>query len=543
MRSVRKRYITATMLYNLSICPHRLALDLFEDPAKRMPESAFLKLLWEKGTLFEEEVVRKLELPVADIAGQSPAERERLTAEAMESGVPLIHGGRIRAGDLLGEPDLLRRAADGYIAGDIKSGSAEESPGEASEGRPKVHYAVQLALYTDILERVGKSPMEKLPGGTAPRRMPFVWDVHGQEVAYDLGEKPKKGNKTLWEIYEDCLGRAVRIAAREESTTPALTSACKICHWRRLCLEHLKTLDDLTLIPELGRKKRDAMLPYVKTVSELAAADVERFMTGGGKTVIPGVGPDTLRRYRERARLKKNPNAGPYARVPLDLPGSAVRSGAEDVRAQGASAAGGVEHRCLRELFFDIETDPMRDFCYLHGFLERSGTSRCVERYVPFVAEKPDPAEERRAFAEALSFVRGSSPCAVYYYSHYERTWWRKLQARYPDVASQEDVEALFGDPRTVDLYTDVVKRSTEWPTMDYSIKTLAKYLGFHWRDASPSGAESVEWYNRWVETGDSAHRDRILRYNEDDCRAMVVLLDVLRTLKVRPTGSMPGTV
>jgi len=24
-----------------------------------------------------------------------------------------------------------------------------------------------------------------------------------------------------------------------------------------------------------------------------------------------------------------------------------------------------------RELFFDIETDPMRDICYLHGFLER----------------------------------------------------------------------------------------------------------------------------------------------------------------------------
>jgi predicted RecB family nuclease len=186
-----------------------------------------------------------------------------------------------------------------------------------------------------------------------------------------------------------------------------------------------------------------------------------------------------------------------------------------------------------RELFFDIETDPMRDFCYLHGFLERSGSSCGVERYVPFVAEKPDPAEERRAFAEAFSFVSGASPCAVYYYSHYERTWWKKLQERYPDVASPEDVELLFGDPRTVDLYTDVVRRSTEWPTRDYSIKTLAKYLGFRWRDSSPSGAESVEWYHRWVESGDAAYRDRILRYNEDDCRATRVLLEGLRTLNV----------
>jgi predicted RecB family nuclease len=535
--------ITATMLYNLTVCPHRLALDLFEDPAKRVPESAFLKLLWEKGTLYEEEVVRALAPTAADIAGKSPAERERLTAEAMESGVALIHGGRIRAGELLGEPDLLRLDAGGYVAGDIKSGSAEEAQGESSEGRPKVHYAVQLALYTDILERAGKAPGQGAPGGTAPRRAPFVWDVRGREVAYDLGEKTKRGSgKTLWEIYEECLGQAMRIAAREEATTPALTSACKLCHWRGLCLERLKAVDDLTLIPELGRKKRDAMLPYVRTVAELAAADPERFMKGGGRTVIPGVGPDTLGRYRERARLQKDPKAEPYARAPLVLPGSAAASGA-GVPRRGDSSEEGAAPRVPRELFFDIETDPMRDFCYLHGFLERAGTSSGVERYVPFVAERPDPDEERRAFAEAFAYVRAAFPCAVYYYSPYERTWWRRLRERYPDVASSEDVEALFGDPRTVDLYTGVVKRSTEWPTRDYSIKTLAKYLGFHWRDSSPSGAESVEWYNRWVESGDTAHRDRILRYNEDDCRAMRVLLDGLRALRVRPAGAAPENV
>ncbi len=159
-------------------------------------------------------------------------------------------------------------------------------------------------------------------------------------------------------------------------------------------------------------------------------------------------------------------------------------------------------------------------------------------RYVPFVAERPDPADERRAFAEALAFLRGSPHCVVYYYSPYERTWWRNLRRRYPDAAAPEEIEALFGaDGRAVDLYTSVVRRSTEWPTRDYSIKTLAKYLGFQWRDPSPSGAESVEWYHRWIESGDAEFRDRILRYNEDDCRAMRVLLDGLRGLEVKDTG------
>jgi predicted RecB family nuclease len=252
--------------------------------------------------------------------------------------------------------------------------------------------------------------------------------------------------------------------------------------------------------------------------------------------VIPGVGPDTLRRYRDRARLQKDPRARPYARVPLALPRAPSLSRTGVSREPRASAGEGEELRARRELFFDIETDPMRDFCYLHGFLEKSGESGGAERYVPFVAEKPDPAEERRAFAEALSLVRGSSPCAIYYYSHYERTWWKKLRERYPDVVSREELGLIFDDPRTVDLYADVVRCSTEWPTRDYSIKTLAKYLGFQWRDSSPSGAESVEWYHRWIESGDTAHRDRILRYNEDDCRAMRVLLDELRVLEVRQT-------
>jgi predicted RecB family nuclease len=62
----------------------------------------------------------------------------------------------------------------------------------------------------------------------------------------------------------------------------------------------------------------------------------------------------------------------------------------------------------------------------------------------------------------------------------------------------------------------------------------LAKYLGFIWRDTHPSGAASIEWFHRWVESGDLAIKQRILDYNEDDCRATRVLLDGIRRLPVR---------
>jgi predicted RecB family nuclease len=69
------------------------------------------------------------------------------------------------------------------------------------------------------------------------------------------------------------------------------------------------------------------------------------------------------------------------------------------------------------------------------------------------------------------------------------------------------------------------------WPTRDCSIKSLAKYLSFTWRDANPSGTASIEWYAHWVSTRDVAIKNRILAYNEDGCLATHVLLDGIRAL------------
>lgn len=47
----------------------------------------------------------------------------------------------------------------------------------------------------------------------------------------------------------------------------------------------------------------------------------------------------------------------------------------------------------------------------------------------------------------------------------------------------------------------------------------------------SKSDAASIQWFHEWVETGDASLRGRILEYNEDDCRATRVLVDVLKDL------------
>ncbi len=483
------------MLYDLVICSHRITMDLYGDPATMDEENPFVKMLWEKGLLYEREVIAGLDLPFLDLSAYSGEEKERLTLEAIKRGDPFIYGGRIQEPELLGDPDLLRKEPGGYVAGDIKSGAGEEGPEDDS--RPKLHYAVQLALYTDILERKGLS---------AGRRA-FVWDIHGKEVPYDFAALYGKRNpRTLWQDYQECISKARAIIADRNHTRAAYSGACKLCHWYSACIERLRATDDLTLIPELGSSKRDVMINRLRTVGEFAGSNPDAFLDGK-KTVFPGIGPDTLAKFHMRAKLLSTKDARPVLRAPVQFP----------------------SHD--RELFFDIEFDPMRDICYLHGFVERHGRNNAAESFVAFFADECTPESEKTAFADAWNYMRSKRPCAIYYYSKYERTIYRKLQEKYPEVCSGHEIEELFDPAHAIDLYNDVVKKATEWPTWDFSLKTLATYLGFKWRDTHPSGAASIEWFDRWIKTSDPAIRQRILDYNEDDCRATRVLLDGINNL------------
>ncbi len=490
--------VTASMLYDFVRCPHRVALDHYEDPDLRDRVSPFVQLLWDRGHAFEEEVISQLQIPFVNLRTVPKPDRDLFTLQAIEAEEDLIYGGRIAADDLVGEPDLMRRQGQGYVAGDIKSGAGLEGQSEDTDGKPKKHYAVQLALYTDILRRKGIL-------GSGP---PFVWDIHGQEVPYEL-DSPR-GPRTpvsMWEEYESALEGVRSIAEGRLETLPAHGAECKLCYWVTVCTCQLKEGDDLTLIPELGRARRAKLLDHVDSVTALADLDVSTLMRGK-RTLIPGIGAEVLQRFQARARLQKRPGAKPYIREEITLPPDTV------------------------ELFFDVETDPMRDICYLHGFVERSGGDVASESYVHFFTEKPTKEAEETAFAQAWTYVQTLKPTAIYFYSPYERTVWRQLGALYPGVATEEDVLGLFEAEAAVDLYHDVIRSKMEWPTRDLSIKTLATFLGFSWRDPEPSGTASVEWYHRWVETGEPDVRRRILEYNEDDCLAMRLLADHIRGLQ-----------
>lgn len=491
--------VTASHLYAFTQCPHRVWRDAHDDPALKDPVNEFVEMLWERGTQYEKSVIAKHRgaMQLVDLSDIPRAKRAAPTMEAMRNKSPYIYQGRLEAGDLVGEPDLLELQPNGeYAAVDIKSGMGVEGADDddAESGKLKKHYALQLALYTDALRRLG----------FASHFVGKIWDSAGNIVDYDLTQpQGVRKKETWWELYEETLPAVRALLEGTQRTEPALISICKLCQWQSSCKKQCIDQSDISLVPELGRSKKESLRAIALDVTTLAAIDVDTECDAKGKTGMPGIGRSTLKKFVRRAKLLTSGSKEPLIRSEFFLPKKPI------------------------ELFFDLEADPTQDIVYLHGVVERHQGEMTFHS---FVAEAVTPEAEKKAWMEFWTYIRAFSrdDIVVYYYSKYERTQYRRLREKYPDVISEEELEAFFDPTFAIDLYYDIVQKCTDWPTYNYSVKTIAQLLGFSWRDAHPSGAASIQWYNEWCKDRSQARLQRILDYNEDDCIAMAVVKDKL---------------
>jgi uncharacterized protein len=423
----------------------------------------------------------------------------------MRAETPLIYQGVLKYENLLGIPDLLKLLPDGnYIAIDIKSGCGMEGvdEDEGEEGKLKKHYAVQLCLYTELLNILGFS---KLKSGK-------IIDIHGNEVDYDLtASRGPKTPQTWWEFYEQIKKHVEFLMKNEDKNKPAMAGVCKLCPWYNSCKKWCADNHDLSNIFYLGRSVRDVINEdlLVEKIEEFLDIDVETLMKEKkkDKNFIKGLAEKSLNKYLKRANI-------------LTITKKPVIYGLITFPAVNY------------ELFFDIEDDPTQEFVYMHGVYERNGDK---ERYLDFTAKKLSDEAEKETWAKFWDYIKSlpQDDFAVYYYSHHEKTTYKKLQERYPDVISMDEVEAFFDNPNVIDLYK-IVQKQTDWPVGSYSLKALATFLGFSWRDETPSGALSIQWFNEYIKTEDEKILKRILLYNEDDCKATMVLKDGITKLSFK---------
>lgn|SRR3989338_1794932 len=179
------------------------------------------------------------------------------------------------------------------------------------------------------------------------------------------------------------------------------------------------------------------------------------------------------------------------------------------------------------EIFFDFEGAPdigngdeIIGIDYLIGCLVNVHGK---EKYIPFVAR--NTAEEEKMFKNFVKFISSKKDYVLYHYASYETTHLKKLAVKY-NVNVDEILKHM------VDLLS-VVRASVVFPTHSNSIKEVAPYIGFRWRQENFKGDDSIALYLEYLKDKNKSKLAKIINYNEDDVRATLALKKWLERISV----------
>ena len=462
--------------YKFFQCPHWIWYDIYGDASKKRNISPLLDLIYRGKALNVKSSIagyKKFEEVKPELF-KDIEEAFLATLELMRQGKNIYHG-VLMNDNWVGIADLLE-------ARPLPSGQA----GKSNFG--DYHYVVydiqnsldlrdenkfQLIFYSLILERLQ---------GVRPEKA-YVIDADGNERSFEVNDFMKEFHFTREQIEKVLNG---------EKPAPFLKSGCKRTPWYSLCLEETKGCNDVSLIFKLSQADQRRLYEIeIMTVGDLAKADVNDL-----QSKLEDWPFDKIVRINNQAKvlLDDKPLILKHANFP----------------------------EVKTEVFFDIESDPTSDTDYLLGYLVKKDGK--VE-YDYLIAK--DKSQEPEIWKKFLDFLSSLDDFVIYHYAYFERQVFDRLALKYGAPSS---LVTKFRD-NTIDLHTKLVD-SAILPLYFYSLKDVAGYLGYKWSDPDAGGAESVVWYSEWLNKKDDKIMQKLLRYNEDDVRATLLIKEWLEKQK-----------
>jgi len=451
--------------------PFGLWQDHHGDPRLKDPEDEYALFLKEQGLRVEKELLVKRHERFTDLKGLSFEAAVTQTTQLLKYGHVVIYGGALesRALGLRARPDVIQVERGRCVIEEYKLA-----------GIPDETHQIQALVYAYVLKKGYGIENECRVVSRFNEEFPIPYDEVEIEAA---------------------VRRAREIVSRE--TPPYPTYNCR-SGWGRLQNKASRDLHDVTLAWNVGAVHAEKFHQMnIHTLEDLVRADPRALST------IKGLGPKKIPRVLNSARsqlTRKVIRLGPY---------------------------GPIEHPPEVELFLDLEgtgelfqDDPVWNCIYLIGLVPRADGREGA--YRAWLAKRPE--DEKVILSEFLDTLRKESRRSrLYHWGHYEMTQLRKASERHGLV---EDYEALIR-PQLEDLCR-AAQESYVLPTPGYSIKVVAPYFGFHWsQDATEVDAmkSAMIWYKQAAQGGTGHALEKVLRYNEDDCKAMIVVKDGFETL------------
>jgi predicted RecB family nuclease len=293
------------------------------------------------------------------------------------------------------------------------------------------------------------------------------------------------------------LAEVQRLADRGATPPPVILNRhCPLCPFRAECLTQAVAADDLSLLDRMTPK---AIRHYHKK----------------------GIFTVTQLSYLFRPRRRRR-GVGASPAFKLELQALAIRA-----RKIYLQSPPGVVRKPV-EIFLDIEGIPDEQFHYLIGVLVRRGDERQAHSFWADSSE-----DEPRIWGELRSLLDAAPKAPIVHYGSYEPRAIARMGQRFGT-----DVQEYLR--RMVNLNEEVFGR-VYFPVRSNGLKDIGAFLGASWDEPEASGLQSLVWRHQWEGTHDATLREKLRRYNENDCQALVLLWDELGRLGGRALSAEPG--
>ncbi|HLG69790.1 MAG TPA: TM0106 family RecB-like putative nuclease [Chloroflexota bacterium] len=501
--------LSATDLVHFLECEHLTQLELgaahgeLRAPEIEDPEAEVLR---HRGAQHEQRYLEHLKAEGRDVVGirstggdalSRHVEEHDQTLAAMRRGADVIYQGTFFGGGWLGHADFLLRVGRPSSLGTWSYEVADTKLARSV----KVGALLQMCAYSEQLAGVQ---------GIDPEHMHVV-----------LGDMSVESHRVAEyaAYYRSVKQRFLAAIGQPRGDTyPEPVAHCGVCNWNTCCEERRRADDHLSLVAGLRRDQtRKLTVAGVPTLAVLAASE--------DLAALKGIGDHTLARLRQQARLQlrqRETEQVHYELLPPDGPGRGLC-------ALPAPSPG--------DLFFDMEGDPWEGddgLEYLFGLVDLEGRE---PRYRAFWAH--DAAAEKRAFEDFIDYVMARladyPDLHIYHYASYEPDRMKRLMGRYG--TREEEVDQLLRGGVFVDLY-QVVRQGVRVSQESYSLKKLEPLYMPARETAITEGGSSIVFYERWIESHQSAILQDIEDYNRDDCISTWKLRDWLEERRTEAAGS-----
>lgn len=176
-------------------------------------------------------------------------------------------------------------------------------------------------------------------------------------------------------------------------------------------------------------------------------------------------------------------------------------------------------------IYIDFEGLPDENFYYLLGVIIK--VEGKPDRAFSFWADSKD--QEVENFRHLINLLDKYPEAPIYHYGSYEGTA-LKLAGKKRNRFSKEQVLNL--EKRMVNILS-YLRTHVYPPTYGNGLKEVAGWLSFQWRDGEASGLLSISWRRNWESGKAAAWKEKLLQYNQDDCRAWATVHRWLEELAV----------